>query len=82
MTSPGRIADPDGMFSAAAISPVTRARTPSAPSADITAITAAPPAMSVFISFIPSLGFRDSPPLSNVIPLPTRTTCAAAPSGA
>ena len=80
MMSPGRIAEPDGMFSAAATSPVTRARTPSARSADITAITAAPPAMSVFISFMPSLGFRDSPPLSNVIPFQARTTCAWAAS--
>ena len=78
MTSPGRIADPDGMFSAAPIRPVTRARTPSAGRADIAAITAAPPAMSDFICFIPSLGFRDSPPLSNVIPLPARTMCASA----
>ena len=81
MTSPGRIADPDGMFSAAPIRPVTRARTPSAGRADIAAITAAPPAMSDFICFIPSLGFRDSPPLSNVIPLPARTMCASAPAG-
>ena len=31
--------------------------------------------MSVFISFMPSVGLSDSPPLSNVMPLPTSTTC-------
>jgi hypothetical protein len=42
MTSPGRSADPDGMFSAAATSPVTRDWTPSRARADMTAITTAP----------------------------------------
>jgi hypothetical protein len=72
------MAVPDGMFSAAATRPVTLARTPSRPSADIAPITAAPPAMSVFISFMPSLGFSDSPPLSKVMPLPISTTCRGA----
>ncbi len=82
MTSPGRSADPDGMFSAAATNPVTRDLTPSGPSADMAAITAAPPAMSVFISFMPSAGLSDSPPLSNVMPLPASTMCSWAPAGA
>ena len=69
------------MFSAAATRPVTRALTPRAESADMTAITAPPPAMSVFISFMPSVGLSDSPPLSNVMPLPTSTTCRSAPAG-
>ncbi len=81
ITSPTRTAEPDGMFSAAATRPVTRVRTPSADSADMAAITAAPPAMSVFISCMPSLGLSDSPPLSKVMPLPTSTTCRSAPGG-
>ena len=70
------------MFSAAATSPVTRDATPSRPSADMAAITAAPPAMSVFICTMPSGGLSDSPPLSNVMPLPTSTMCSCAPAGA
>ena len=70
------------MFSAAATNPVTRDVTPSRPSADMAAITAAPPAMSVFICFMPSAGLSDSPPLSNVMPLPTSTMCSRAPAGA
>jgi len=81
MTSPGRIAEPDGMFSAAAIRPVTRTAAPSSASADIAAITAAPPAMSVFMAFMPSFGLSESPPLSNVMPLPARTTWVRAPGG-
>ena len=69
------------MFSAAATSPVTRTGAPSAASADMVAITAAPPAMSVFISFMLSLGFSDRPPLSNVMPLPTSTTCRRETAG-
>src|SRR4051794_16527635 len=40
------------------------------------ASTAAPPAMSVFISRMPALGLIEIPPVSKVIPLPTRTGCA------
>ncbi len=69
------------MFSAAATSPVTLSGMPRLASADITAITAAPPAISVFIAFMPSFGFSDRPPLSKVIPLPTKTTCRRAPGG-
>jgi len=75
------MAEPDGMFSAAAIKPVTRAVAPSSASADMAAITAAPPAMSVFMSFMPSAGLSESPPLSNVMPLPTSTTWVPAPRG-
>jgi hypothetical protein len=44
-------------------------------------MTAAPPAMSVFMATMPSFGLSDSPPLSNVMPLPTRTVWPCAPSG-
>jgi hypothetical protein len=47
----------------------------------MTASTAAAPDMSVFMVFIESAGFSDSPPESKVMPLPTRTTSAAAPVG-
>ncbi len=69
------------MFSAAATSPVTLWETPSFASADMAAITAAPPAMSVFMVFMPSFGFSESPPLSKVMPLPTSTTCRSGAGG-
>ncbi len=69
------------MFSAAGTRPVTLARTPSRPRADIAPITAAPAAMSVFMVFMPSVGFSDRPPLSNVMPLPISTTCRSACAG-
>ncbi len=65
------------MFSAAATMPVTGTRTPAACSADITAMTAPPAAMSVFIGTMASRGLSESPPESKVMPLPTRTTCGA-----
>ena len=81
ITSPGRIAEPEGMFSAVATRPVTRTAARRPASADMAAITAAPPAMSVFMAFMPSFGLSESPPLSNVMPLPTRTTWVRAPGG-
>ena len=81
MTSPGRMAEPDGRFSAAPIRPVTRTGASRAASADSAAITAAPPAMSPFIVFMASFGFSDRPPLSNVMPLPISTTWSRAPPG-
>ena len=69
------------MFSAAATRPVTRTGAPSVARADMVAMTAAPPAMSVFISFMLSLGFSDRPPLSNVMPLPISTTCRCGCAG-
>ena len=75
ITSLGRCAEPDGMFSAAGTSPVTCTRTPSSRITDIAAMIAPPAAMSVFIAIMPALGFNESPPESNVMPLPTSTTC-------
>ena len=43
-----------------------------AATAAIAPITAAAPPMSIFISFIPSNGLRFSPPVSKVMPLPTK----------
>ena len=38
------------------------------------AMTAPPPLMSRFIVSMPSLGLMSRPPVSKVMPLPTRTT--------
>ena len=69
-------------FSAAATSPVTRNGTSSARSADITASTTAPPVTSRFMVIMPSRGLSQSPPVSNVMPLPTSTTCGCARAAA
>ena len=51
--------------------------------ARIAPMTAAPPAMSSFILSMPSAGLIEMPPVSNVMPLPTRprTGVAGAPGG-
>ena len=74
----------DHMFSAAHTNPVTRTWTPRSRSEDMVAITEPPPVMSRFIVAIDSRGLSDSPPVSNVMPLPTSTTYGVslpAPSG-
>jgi hypothetical protein len=38
--------------------------------------------MSVFISRIPAFGLIEMPPVSNVMPLPTRTGCPLPADGA
>ena len=51
---------------------------------DMIEITRPAPAMSHFIVSMPSLGFNDRPPESNVTPLPTSAivgTLRAAPAG-
>ncbi len=40
------------------------------------ASTVPAPDMSIFMSFMPSLGLSDSPPESKVMPLPTSATVA------
>ena len=72
-TSPGRCAVPLGIFSLAAIRPTTCKSGLNPPIACMAPSTAAAPAISSFIVSIPPLLFRDKPPLSNVIPLPTKT---------
>ena len=81
-TSFGRVAVPDGMFSARQSQPDTRTGTSSSASATIVASTAAAPAMSVFMPTIDAVGFSESPPESNVMPLPTSARCTDAPAGA
>ena len=76
-TSPGRSALPPMAFSAAGTRPVTRKGQPIRARPAITAITTAPPVMSRFIVDIASPGLIESPPVSKVMPLPTRTTRGA-----
>jgi hypothetical protein len=75
ITSPGRIAPPPTEFSASGISPVTRTGQSTSASAPITATTTPAPVMSRFIVIMLSRGLIDRPPVSNVMSLPTRTTC-------
>ena len=70
------------MFSADGIQPVTRIGRPSSAIALTAPRTAAAPAMSDFISSMLAAGLMEMPPVSKVMPLPTRARCAVAPSGA
>ena len=81
--SPGLIARPPGMFSVAGTTPTTLIGAPSMAMARIAQMTAAPPAMSSFMRSMPSAGLIEMPPVSNVMPLPTRpsTGAAGAPGG-
>ncbi len=54
----------------------------SSAAASVTARTVAAPVMSYFMPTIAPAGLSDSPPVSNVMPLPTRARCFAAPAGA
>ena len=81
--SPGLIARPPGMFSVAGTTPITRIGALSSAIARMAQATAAPPAMSSFIRSMPSAGLIEMPPVSNVMPLPTRpsTGLVGAPGG-
>ncbi len=63
-TSPGRVAEPDGMFSASASQPVTLASRPRRAAATTVENTAAAPLMSHFIVSLWPAGFREMPPES------------------
>ena len=80
-TSPGRIAEPDTMFSAIGTKVVTLTGSPSAAIASVAWTTAAAPAMSLFISCMPWAGLMVRPPESKVMPLPTSARCVLAPRG-
>ena len=71
-TSPGFCALPSGMFSAAQTMPMTRTLGLSRAMARMAPIMAAPPAMSYFIISMLSAGLMEMPPVSKVMPLPTR----------
>ena len=70
--SPGLKARASWTFSVEATTLTTRSGSSSSAIAAVASITAAPPAMSPFMSCIRSACFREMPPESNVIALPTR----------
>ena len=76
--SPGFTAVPLGRFSVAPTMPRTRTGAASSASAATASITAAPPAMSNFISICEGPGLIHRPPESNVIPLPMNASVGAA----
>jgi hypothetical protein len=81
--SPGRMAWPEGMFSVAPTTPMTRTGRLSRAIAPTASMTAAPPDMSNFISAILAAGLIEMPPVSNVTALPIRPSTdplASAPS--
>ena len=71
-TSPGLVARPLGMFSAAAITPTILMGSFIIEAAFIAPNTVPAPPISNFISSILAPGFRLMPPVSNVMPLPTK----------
>ena len=73
--SPGRVAEPLGMFSTRPSRQLTRFLMPSRATAVIAPCIVAAPAMSYFIFSIDPAGLSDRPPVSNVPPLPTRNRC-------
>ncbi len=74
-TSLGRVAVPDGRFSAMHIHAVMRTGRFRRAAASVTASTVAAPVMSYFIPTMDAAGFSESPPESKVIPLPTSARC-------
>ena len=81
-TSPGRIDDPDSMFSAMGANVDTLTGSPSRAIANVAWMTVAAPAMSHFIVSIDCAGLIVRPPESNVMPLPTRARWTLASLGA
>ena len=73
MMSPGRVAFPEGIFSAAARTPMTLMGSSCSAMQLRVPRTLAAPLMSYIISGIEGGGLRLIPPVSNVIPFPTRT---------
>ena len=72
--SPGRCAVPDGMFSTSPTMPTALTLALRAASACIRPMTTPAPAMSHFMSSMPSAGLIEMPPVSKVTPLPTKAT--------
>ena len=66
--SPGFIAVPEGMFSAAQTMPITLTAGFNCAMACMAPIIAAPPAMSYFIFSMPSADLMEMPPVSKVMP--------------
>ena len=78
-TSPGLVARPEGMFSAQATTATMFRGKSNCVTACITPMTVAAPPMSYFISSMPAPGFRLIPPVSKVMPLPTKAIGASSP---
>ena len=76
-TSPGLVAPPLGIFSAAATMPTTLSFKSISAIAFMVPTTLAAPHISYFISSILAPGFKLIPPVSKVTPLPT-STCGCA----
>ena len=72
--SPARIAAPLIMFSVAPTTPRTLMGASRSASAASVSITAAPPAMSNFMSTMEGIGLTARPPLSKVTALPMRAS--------
>ena len=79
--SPGFIERPDGRFSVAPTTPMTRSGSASRAIAPTASMTAAPPDMSNFISLIFSAGLSEMPPESNVTALPISPSTGPSASG-
>ena len=70
--SPGFIECPEGRFSVAPITAISRTGSPRRAIAAVAPSTAAPPDMSNFMSLILLPGLIEMPPESNVTALPTK----------
>ena len=79
--SPGLNAQASCTFSVEATTAIARTGRPSSAIAPIPSITAAPPAMSPFMSCIRSGGLSETPPESNVIAFPTRPSVTSGRAG-
>ena len=79
-TSPGRCAQPSGIFSTKPTRPTTLARALRKARPFITPATTPAPPISMVISSMPAAGFRLMPPVSNTTPLPTRAKGCASPA--
>ena len=77
ITSPGRWAVPEGMFSVSPSTPTTLALARRRASAAMAPNTAPAPPMSHFISSMPPAGLSERPPLSKHTPLPISATGGA-----
>ena len=71
--SPGRVAAPSGMFSQVGTRPTTLSGNFISAMAFIVPSTLPAPLMSYFISSMSGAGLMEIPPVSKVMPLPTRT---------
>ena len=71
--SPGRVALPPGMFSQVGTIMVRLIGRAMRATARMVPMTPAAPPMSYFISSISAAGLSEMPPVSKVMPLPTRT---------